>query len=1128
MRIQAIAQSNGVYQKKNLQKTQGKTNDNHPNFNNLVTLSFGGTNPNHTIFVGAEIKNLQQVGGVATVLFDYANIPGTDAAMVLPYYNGKLTYDTKGQYTGHVDVHRFPVGHEHAGKPFFTNADLSKTKLTEVYNDPGKYYLLDEIAVGKAPWDSSAKTGVYRLHDKGRIKGVNQDVFFIYTDSLAEMPKPYADGAYSSKTAQKSVDEAAKLDFKPTPYAEFGRVFVEFEDQIIRNTRTASGEVFSPMTISCSDAQTAYIPYYMRAKGIKDELPIYTLHNGGDGYTGQTSGKIMFQNLALALDEKTREQAINNLLDNKEYLLSAHNGQTDAYFKKFMPKLVDGSGAFNPTLIPFLYARKEDGYVKLVNTVSKGYAEGLAFNENIPSGIRKFWKSLYKEGSAVGILNPLNDPSLSAFEGADKGYLPGYESEFTIKYADGSSETIKPFRRFSESFFKDEAGNVKVNEETLKHVEEVKLDNQINFLKRLQGKFDAEGFDGEVQVKNKTIKGEKVRNLLINGLEGRDVELIGHISPEIIEKFEAAKAGNGVAPKVFVSWGRIDGQKALDNTMKAYERYLKVNPDAVLVLGGPPLVDNDGNVADCTKQIMDLATKMSEKEGIKGKMVFMPTFAPGKVLSGVADAAVFPSRFAPCELTDLESMKYFLRVIASNCQGLADKNFDARMDGAEKATGYKTIHEFFGITQDTIEKDDEISQLFFKGDKSEQLTGFNKLYADAEKEFLTKTGNSGYSYRESLTTNLSEELQTTLTQAAHKNAKAEIEKLKLSLDEQTKLKNLVIADAKDKELINKFAQNEKLNAKETTKLIEILNASSLEPAAKTRFTELANGTTHRNTEDSILRILFNKDNLQNKQIKLDGGALKDEDFSVLKQYLQNPTQTTRKVLDDRLLVTGMLDESQLDVAKRVFNFDPILNYLHDTAKYQTKYNTLIERCRNEIMEKEIFECMKLVAEESTEGRTQMLLNHYLMDTTWDGNAKLTGLTRDPHNTGAVPVSSKYLYGEGSARQRTAEQEKVGFQDFLQDLREKIKPNEKGSRNRSRNNVYAQAAEAAEDAAKTGGMSKGMKIALGVGAGLLALGGAYYAMRKSNSEKANAHGDTFKSSAPPTQQAALNNQYLTTK
>lgn len=1126
MRIQAIASSNVVNHnntKTDLQQRRIKNNNLPLPYyqDNLRTIAFKGNNPNHGIFVGAEIKGLQQKGGVATVMFDYANMPGMEEAIVLPYYNAKLTYDTKGKFTGSVEVHKFPQGHPLEGQPFWTNVDLDKTSLQEVYSDPNKYFLLDEIKTAKAPWDSKQDVSLYRFKEKGRVKGINQDIFLVFSKSLGVMKEPYADGAYTSKEAAKSVADAAKRAFEPSPYAEFDRLTVEFMNDIIANTRTSDGSVFSPMTLSCSDAQTAYIPYYMRAKGIREVLPIYTLHNGGDGYTGQVDGKTMFQNLLLALDEKTRVQTIDNLLENREFLLSSVNGTTDKFFKKYMPMLVDDSGSFNPTLIPFLYARKDDQYVKGINTVSKGYAEALAFNDNIPSGIRKFWKSLYKDGMALGILNPMNDGSFSPFEGKG-GYLPGYNKNYTIKYPDGTEEVISAFRLLNESLFKDAAGNPQVTEETLRHADEVKLDNQINFFKRLQGILDSDDFAGEVTIKDKIIKGEKVRNLLINGLEGKDVELIGHISPEILQKFEDAKAGKGKAPNVFVSWGRIDDQKALDSVMKAFAKFKKAHPDAVLVLGGPPLVDPDGNLVDCTKKTMELATKYAESKELKGSFVFMNGFAPNKVLAAIADAAIFPSRFAPCELTDLESMKYLLRVVASNCQGLADKNFDANIDGADKATGYKTIHEFFGITQTTIEEENEIGKLFREGLSSERLTGFNKLYSDAEKELLTRTGNSDITYRNMVTTNLSGELTETLTDSALKSASTSINRLALSADETTKLINLAISDDKDKALMKKFAQNKKISPQETQKLIDLINTSSLEATEKTRFVELLNGTTQQNVEKELFNILFNQANLKNKEIKLTGGAITENGYQIIRNYLNNPSQANRKMLDDELIVKGIIDESQLDVAKRIFNYDPVVNYLHETTKFNNKYKILIERCRNEIMEKELFACMKRVAEETPEMRMKMMLNHYILNSSWNGNEKLTGITRE---YGKKPVSSDYLYKEFMQRTRTPEQEKKPFENLLQKLMNAIQPKKKKTKNNGLNDV----ADAAENAAKSSGMSKGMKIALAAGAAILALGGAYLAM---NRTKSNAHGDTFKPSNAAQQskkeKPALDNPYLKTK
>lgn len=1122
MKLQAISSVNGVTQNYNtnsVQKTK-KQNFSAPQNYPQNIISFKGNNPDHVIFACAELKGMQQVGGVATVTFDYANMPHTESAFAIPYYNGKLVYDEKGQYTDVVQVHKFPEGHEHAGKPFWTNADLNKTTLQEVYNNPDKYVLLDEIATKTTPWDSTKSATLYRISEKGRIKGVDRDIFLIFTDSLAVMKEPYADGSYSSKTAKQVGEAAAKEAFKPQPYAEFGRMYVEFEDDIIKNTRTSSGVQFSPMTVSCSDAQTAYIPYYMRAKGKQSVLPIYTLHNGGDGYTGQTSGKIMFQNLLIAEDEATRTKTLRNLLQNEDFIIAELTGKSDEFFKKYMPELVDDSKCFNPTFIPFLYARKQDGYVKGVNTVSKGYAEALAFNENIPSGIRKFWKSLYKDGQAIGILNPMNDTSFTPFKEGGS-YLPGYNTAYTIKYADGREEIIPAFRTLDINRFKDASGNIDITEDTLKHADEVKLDNQINFLKRFTGIYDADNFTGQTTYKGETIKGEKVRNLLINGLDNKDIELIGHISPETIAKFEEAKAAGKRGPQVFVSWGRIDGQKALDSVMNAFRKHAQTHPDSVLVLGGPPLVDSEGNVADCTKSITELAAKYADEPGLKGRLVFMSGFAPNKVLASVADAAVFPSRFAPCELTDLESMKYLLRVIAANCQGLSDKNFDANTDGIEKATGYKTIHEFFGVTDVTAKQDREISKLFLEGDSIERLTGFQKLYKDAELEYLTRTENSGISYRGAVVTNLEKEIEGLISKEALTSATEKLAKLKLSAEEALKLKGLSIADENDKALVQKFAQNKKLTESETAKLVSIINSAQLEDTEKVRFTNLLNGSTRATVENELIDIIIDSKNLKDKNVKLTGGDITESEIKIIKTYLADVTQANRKALDDALIVTGKLDESQVSVLKRIFNYDPVLNYIHDTGKFNKKYVALIERCRNAIMEKELFQCMERCANETPANRVKMMLHHFNLNCTWDGNQNLTGITRQINGV-ETPVSSRYLYGEFMARTRTDEQSKVGYTSFLQKLMDAIQPK---NSNKSGGNAMNNAIDAAEDAVKkSSGMSKGMKIALGAGAALLALGGAFYVMNKSGS-KTNEHGDKFQ---PRTQTNKAPNNTAATK
>lgn len=148
----------------------------------------------------------------------------------------------------------------------------------------------------------------------------------------------------------------------------------------------------------------------------------------------------------------------------------------------------------------------------------------------------------------------------------------------------------------------------------------------------------------------------------------------------------------------------------------------------------------------------------------------MNGFAPGKVLSGVADAAIFPSRFAPCELTDLENKKYLSRVIVTRTQGLDDKNFDPEIDikKQEFMDGYKTKNGFFDITRTDIEADDTVKEIFKNGIADENINGYNKIYNNAKTIYLNRLSNSGKTYESALIENYSLVLKDILNDQARK------------------------------------------------------------------------------------------------------------------------------------------------------------------------------------------------------------------------------------------------------------------------------------------------------------------------------------------------------------------------
>ena len=1091
MKIQAIAPS-VVNQRKSSRINSKETGlkENSVGFNNGITISFKGGDPNHLILIAAETQGFQVKGGVSTVMNDYFAMPGKQIAGLIPYNNAELVHDVTGfdlakDESGKpkVSLHKFPDDVTDAslkGKYFWTGVDQDTTPIREIIKDPKKYVVLDKISEKQAPWDSKQTVSLFRVRDKGRINGVMADIFLYYDETLGIMREPYdtAAGGYSSKTLEELKNaQSIATEFRASEYAGFARGSVEFLDEVKTNTRTNDGSVFQPKTMHCSDSQTALVPYFLKELK-KDIEPSITIHNGNPGYTGETSGRQMFQDLLLSMSESQRTKTIDNLVNFREYQKAIISGKEEEFFRTYIPALVDDNKCFNPVLAALQLAiptdenvRKNEfakGFVKGVNTVSNGYADDLAYNENLGSGIQSIWRSLYKRGLALGILNPLNDPKVSGFEdsnGIKKGYLPGYESEYTIKYADGTTETVSPFKRFKESFFKDDAGNVRVNADTLKHVEETRLDNQINFIKRLMGKYDADDFAGEIEVPGKdSIKGSKLRNLLINGLDGKNVELIGHLSPEVLEKFEAAKAGNGKAPTFFVSWGRLDDQKAMDQVMRAFDKFRKENPDAVLVLGGPAAYEKNGELQPCSKKIIEMAQGLAQKH--EGHFVSMNGLAPGKVLSGVADAAIFPSRFAPCELTDLENKKYLSRVIVTNTQGLADKNFDPEIASErEFMDGYKTKNGFFDITRTDIEADDTVKLIFRDCIPSENLNGYNKIYDNAKTIFLNRMANSGRTYETALHENYMLVLKDILDDSALSRAEAIVEELKTP------------------------------------------------------------GADKSSVEERLLRIIFTKENLKDKNIKLEG-SLDDKQFQIMKDYLANVKKSTRTKVEYEIINHKAVDESQIRAAKRIFNMDPIHNLILSEGKLKTQYNKLFERCKNEMLENQIVHCMGRVANETEANRIKMLENHYKLDTTWAGNSRLTALGRE-----GKPASSLYLYEE-ILKSSPAEGEATRTDNsFLRKLLDAIVPSKKNNPNGAAN-AYNDVAEAAADTAKkAGGMSKGLKIALGAGAAIVALGGAYYAMNKT---KSNKDGDTFKPSNPaakqPAQQPkpALNNQYLATK
>ncbi|MFA6982043.1 MAG: glycogen/starch synthase [Patescibacteria group bacterium] len=134
---------------------------------------------------------------------------------------------------------------------------------------------------------------------------------------------------------------------------------------------------------------------------------------------------------------------------------------------------------------------------------------------------------------------------------------------------------------------------------------------------------------------------------------------------------------------VFGYVGRLDWQKGVDlivNTM----RHVLVDYDVQFVqVGG-----GDGGI---TQMLYDLKDEFPDKVGIHP----YPNFTLPRLLFSGCDCMVLPSRFEPCGIVQIESMRYGAVPIVRNVGGLADtvENFDS-LEGTGNGLVFTNFDEF--------------------------------------------------------------------------------------------------------------------------------------------------------------------------------------------------------------------------------------------------------------------------------------------------------------------------------------------------------------------------------------------------------------------------------------------------
>ena len=535
--------------------------------------------------------------------------------------------------------------------PYY-RADVDKRtgKVTPAKDKDGDYILhtnsgdlkLDLIAEKSMQWGKNENSKIMLFNLRDEAEKVH---YFVFDDATAHYTKPYEGGTVYASGAKSQTNE-----WNGDPYAKNSKAFVELLPELI-----ASKKDFNPATVVCSDSQTAYTHEYIVQKAIKDKdydeiKTTHVGHNLGPGYCGETSMQNMFVNLGAT---PKQIEMIENDPMYKQGILG------DNYFKPFVAETLDETGTASATQIALHHADKKraegKGFVKSFSVVAEDYADSLATNPQAAYNIHHSVQRLYRDGIFNGILNPLEDNSIDATK---KLPNPRYNEDCTDK--DG---TIYPaFERYPENVSFDE-------------MRRIKNSNKQKLLERLSAE------DTTIAT------GDKNRPAKINP-EAKGIYDGPVIRPDLIEMI---KNGEGDKVPLFVSWGRIDTQKGHDISLTAFEKFAKTEEgkNAIFILGAG--LDKGAESAKIESKVKELL----KDPDLQGRIVHIDGWAPAYAMASAADAAVFTSRFEPCGLTDIEAMKYYCTPIVTNTQGFKQKNFDPRRsDEADKATSFKTTHEF--------------------------------------------------------------------------------------------------------------------------------------------------------------------------------------------------------------------------------------------------------------------------------------------------------------------------------------------------------------------------------------------------------------------------------------------------
>ena len=718
----------------------------------MSMISFKSGNPRHIAHMVAEEPLFGfNGGGVGTVVNDY-NFLDKDVdkvVKIIPLYNQQVDYKKDiDKKTGKVKMpiaqdvkvryipDNLPANHPFKGKegtPFITGQPVDNaTNLVEfLEKKKDNIFLLEEVKSSKMNWgmEENVPIKMFRaqkdqhLTDLMSQKGMSAELqnklefVFTYVDSTASMPKQYSDGMSYATATGSELEKRFASGWKGQDYPKYNKASVE----LMSGLKDKYG--IDPKYFLCSDGQNMFTMHYAAQKNAagdsywKDKFLGGVGHNMNKGYDQQMGARQAIVNLGA-----TREELLK-LKNDPKYIEALRNGNEEQFLRETVLKNFARPYGMNAYSVAVHYAKT--GYSPMLTTVSEGYHNSLITN-NLVSAMYADLVELDKLGKFKGLTNPLMDPNVSPFK--DGILQPGYKSDVKLKLKDGSVATVNKFQVFDP------------NKSDLKSVREVKRQNKINLLERFSDKYiNAILLDKDGKEISKPNQG---RMHITAGKFDRNLKMYGGISEEYLNKL---KKGEDV--KLIISWGRGDFQKGMDTVIDTFEKYAEKDPNAILIFGGDMKYEPE------TVEKFELA---ASKPKLKGRRIMTDGWTPGKDWAMAGDAALLPSRFAPCELTDLEAKKALCTPITPNVQGMAQKNFDPDIAAdAKLMDAYKGKHEYFMSEETALKAANEDAKTAFNKVKDKLVSDITKKYKgqineDIPAELLKETLEADEEYKKAL------------------------------------------------------------------------------------------------------------------------------------------------------------------------------------------------------------------------------------------------------------------------------------------------------------------------------------------------------------------------------------------